>query len=174
MDGITIDLSKAIFIFSFNDRNKVCPILLDRMEIINFHSYSRQDKKYIAEKYLLPKIVKQYFGDENKIKIEFEKHNKKQILNKIISTNTLQKTKHKYNNKKISGSKMLNIHYIMKRRLNILKKNRTCGGVRYIKRNLERIISRINIERLERLDHNHEINSEINSEINKIIIDDKI
>ena len=35
MDGIVIDLSRATFIFSFNDKSKISPILLDRMELIN-------------------------------------------------------------------------------------------------------------------------------------------
>ena len=39
MDGIVIDLSRATFIFSFNDKQKISPILLDRMEIISFSSY---------------------------------------------------------------------------------------------------------------------------------------
>ena len=48
MDGISLDLSRATFIFSFNDKNKISPILLDRMEIIKFNSYTLTEKKHIA------------------------------------------------------------------------------------------------------------------------------
>ena len=58
MDGITVDLSRATFIFSFNDKNLISPILLDRMELIRFKSYSSAQKIHIARAYLLPSVVK--------------------------------------------------------------------------------------------------------------------
>lgn len=53
---IDFDLSKCLFIFSYNDESKVNPILLDRMYRINTTGYSKKDKTQIAQKYLIPKI----------------------------------------------------------------------------------------------------------------------
>jgi ATP-dependent Lon protease len=53
---IDFDLSKALFIFSFNDREQIDPILRDRMKIIKINGYSDNEKKIIATNYLLPSI----------------------------------------------------------------------------------------------------------------------
>jgi ATP-dependent Lon protease len=53
---IDFDLSKCLFIFSYNDESKVNPILLDRMYRINTTGYNKKDKTQIAQKYLIPKI----------------------------------------------------------------------------------------------------------------------
>jgi ATP-dependent Lon protease len=60
------DLSKALFIFSYNDESKVNPILRDRMYKITTKGYSGAEKITIAQKYLKPTIrdlVK--FEDDN-------------------------------------------------------------------------------------------------------------
>ena len=54
--GIDFDLSKVLFIFSYNDESKIDPILKDRMYRINTDGYKKSDKCVIAQKYLLPKI----------------------------------------------------------------------------------------------------------------------
>jgi ATP-dependent Lon protease len=56
---IDFDLSKCLFIFSYNDESKVNPILLDRMYRINTTGYNKKDKTQIAQKYLIPKICGQ-------------------------------------------------------------------------------------------------------------------
>jgi hypothetical protein len=53
---IHFDLSKCLFIFSYNDETKVNPILLDRMYRIHTNGYTKRDKTQIAQKYLIPKI----------------------------------------------------------------------------------------------------------------------
>lgn len=53
---IAFDLSKCLFIFSYNDESKVNPILLDRMYRIHTNGYAKKDKTHIAQKYLIPKI----------------------------------------------------------------------------------------------------------------------
>ena len=53
------DLSKCLFIFSYNDESKISPILLNRMHIIATKGYSVEDKLVIGRKYLLPKIIQQ-------------------------------------------------------------------------------------------------------------------
>lgn len=54
--GIDFDLSKCLFIFSYNDESKVNPILRDRMYKIQTNGYSSIEKKTIAENYLIPNI----------------------------------------------------------------------------------------------------------------------
>ena len=55
--GLNIDVSKAIFIFSCNDENKLSPILKDRLNIIKIKEPSIQDKTVIGKKYLLKELV---------------------------------------------------------------------------------------------------------------------
>jgi len=56
---INFDLSKCLFIFSYNDESKVNPILKDRMYRIKTKGYSGKEKTVIANNYLLPKIREQ-------------------------------------------------------------------------------------------------------------------
>jgi ATP-dependent Lon protease len=56
---INFDLSKCLFIFSYNDESKVNPILKDRMYRIKTKGYSGKEKTAIANNYLLPKIREQ-------------------------------------------------------------------------------------------------------------------
>ena len=56
--NIDFDLSKAMFIFSYNEENKVNPILKDRMYRIKTDGYKNEDKCVIARDYLIPKIEK--------------------------------------------------------------------------------------------------------------------
>ncbi len=52
---IPFDLSGILFIATANDLGKLPGPLLDRLEVIDFSSYSFQEKKTIAREYLLPK-----------------------------------------------------------------------------------------------------------------------
>ena len=54
--SVDFDLSKAMFIFSYNDDSKVNPILRDRMYTITTEGYSSTEKITIARKHLIPKI----------------------------------------------------------------------------------------------------------------------
>jgi ATP-dependent Lon protease len=56
---IDFDLSKCLFIFSYNDESKVNPILKDRMYRIQTKGYDAKEKVTIARDYLLPKIREQ-------------------------------------------------------------------------------------------------------------------
>jgi ATP-dependent Lon protease len=56
---IDFDLSKCLFIFSYNDESKVNPILKDRMYRIETKGYDKKQKSVIANDYLLPKIREQ-------------------------------------------------------------------------------------------------------------------
>jgi ATP-dependent Lon protease len=54
---IKFPLNKVLFIFSFNDINKINKILLDRMDMIEIKPYNIIDKISIAKKYLLKHII---------------------------------------------------------------------------------------------------------------------
>ena len=56
---IDFDLSKCLFIFSYNDESKVNPILRDRMYKIQTKGYDKKEKTIISTNYLLPKIREQ-------------------------------------------------------------------------------------------------------------------
>jgi len=57
--GIKFDLSKAIFIFSYNDRSKIDRILLDRITEIKVKPIGNSDKVKITKDYLMPEILDQ-------------------------------------------------------------------------------------------------------------------
>lgn len=54
---LELDLSKCLFIFSFNHKEIIDPILLDRMKIIKIESYKPAEKQIICQKYLLPDLM---------------------------------------------------------------------------------------------------------------------
>lgn len=56
---IDFDLSKCLFIFSYNDESKINPILKDRMYRIQTKGYNQKQKTSISNNYLLPKIREQ-------------------------------------------------------------------------------------------------------------------
>ncbi len=63
---INFDLSKCLFIFSYNDESKVNPILKDRMYRIKTKGYASKEKTSIANNYLLPRIREQVkFSNED-------------------------------------------------------------------------------------------------------------
>jgi ATP-dependent Lon protease len=67
--GIDLDLSKALFILSYNDPELIDRVLLDRIHRIKFNNLSLEDKIVISDKYLLPEIYKKN-GLENMILFE--------------------------------------------------------------------------------------------------------
>ena len=56
--GITFDLSRALFIFSYNYPERIDPILKDRIEQIDFQTFNTNEKVEIVNRYLLPSIHK--------------------------------------------------------------------------------------------------------------------
>ena len=56
--GISVDLSRVLFIFSFNDINKIDSILLDRMKVVQVEDPSLDDKIQISKRHLIPKSMK--------------------------------------------------------------------------------------------------------------------
>ena len=63
--GVNLDLSKALFIFSFNDENKIDKILKDRMHVIHTKGFKTADKIHITNDYLLPELLNTYKYHDN-------------------------------------------------------------------------------------------------------------
>ena len=57
--GIKIDLSKVLFIFSYNDFSKLDPILADRIHRVKFKNLSKKEKVHIINNYILPELLDQ-------------------------------------------------------------------------------------------------------------------
>lgn len=80
-NGINLNLSKALFIFSYNDVDAIDRILLDRIHRIKFDSLTLEDKLVITNKFILPEIYKK-MGLDNMIEISND------IIEKIIDDYT--------------------------------------------------------------------------------------
>jgi len=66
---IEYDLSKVMFITTANYFENIPYPLLDRMEIINLASYTEEEKYTIAQKFLIPKQLKEYSLTKTQFKI---------------------------------------------------------------------------------------------------------
>lgn len=69
--GIDLDISRVLFVLSYNDPHSIDKILLDRVTRIKFESLSVEDKIIISNKHLLPELYNKigldgaiYFSDE--------------------------------------------------------------------------------------------------------------
>ena len=56
--GIDLDLSKALFILSYNDVDAIDKILLDRIHRVKFSSLTLEDKLIISKTHILPEVYK--------------------------------------------------------------------------------------------------------------------
>ena len=65
--GIDIDMSKVLFIFSYNDVSIIDKILLDRIHRVKFDNLTLQDKLEICHNYILPELFEN-IGFKNIIK----------------------------------------------------------------------------------------------------------
>ena len=68
-NGIDFDISKALFIFSYNFDEMIDPLLKDRMIRIKMDEFKINDKVEIAKNYLLPKLCMNYVISFNDIVI---------------------------------------------------------------------------------------------------------
>lgn len=55
--GIDLDLSNALVVFSYNNPFDINPILLDRMNIVQFNTPTVEEKVAIAQKHLIPRAI---------------------------------------------------------------------------------------------------------------------
>ncbi|ATZ80407.1 putative Lon protease [Bodo saltans virus] len=103
---VKFPINEVLFIFAFNDKDKIDPILLNRMEIINVSSYTSEDKVNIINDFVIRDLKEDFgFNDYN---IQIEKENALYLIDS----------------------------YTME------------AGVRNIKRRMEKIFSKLNIDRI--------------------------
>lgn len=117
---IHFDLSKCLFIFSYNDESKINPILRDRMYRIMTKGYEKKEKSIIARNFLLPKIRQQVAFTEEELTIPDE------TLEEIIGNDSITKGEQGVRNLKrcleIIHTK-LNLFRLMKPEKNIFSKD---------------------------------------------------
>ncbi|MGM0366418.1 MAG: endopeptidase La [Actinomycetota bacterium] len=67
---IPFDLSNVMFVTTANILDTIHPALRDRMEVIEIPGYSSEEKIFIAEKFLIPKQLKEQGIDKYEIKFD--------------------------------------------------------------------------------------------------------
>ena len=72
LSRVKLDMSKVIYIFSYNDPSKVNPILLDRLFKIKTEGFDKDKKLKIAKDYLIPRMYNDFNVDSNIIIITDE------------------------------------------------------------------------------------------------------
>lgn len=65
--GVEFDLSKVLFIFTYNDETLVDKILADRLFKIKVDNYTSVQKYEIAEKHIIPNVIKVFGFNEKDI-----------------------------------------------------------------------------------------------------------
>jgi len=58
--GIQFDLSKVLFIFTYNDETKLDKIMIDRMYKINIDKYTIDEKAIIAQKHIVYEVLENF------------------------------------------------------------------------------------------------------------------
>lgn len=112
--NVPLDFSETIFICTANYTMQILEPLLDRIEVIEIDDYTFQDKKDISEKFLIPRTLNEFGYTENSNASE------------IASTNQ-------------------NIQFSEDSLTKLIKHYSTpSGGVRGIKKNIEKIIRKAN------------------------------
>lgn len=81
--GIDLDISRVLFVLSYNDPHSIDKILLDRVHRIKFESLSVEDKIIISNKHLLPELYA-------KIGLDGAIHFSDAVLKFIIEEYTLE------------------------------------------------------------------------------------
>ena len=76
---VPFDLSKVMFITTANSTSTIPGPLLDRMEVIDVSGYTEEDKVQIAQKYLVPKQIKQ--NGLTKSRISFTEAGIRNVIN---------------------------------------------------------------------------------------------
>lgn len=124
-NGIDIDLSKVLFVFSYNDPDKLDRILLDRIHRIKFDPLTLKDKLVIVRKYILPEIMKRaglteqvQIPDEtvqyiiNRYTYESGVRKLKELLTEIIGEINLEFLTHERRTKIVVTPAMIKRHYL--------------------------------------------------------------
>jgi len=91
LQGIDLDLSRCIFIFSYNDENMIDPILRDRITMINMDGFQVKEKISIAKNYLITEILESI--GLNQEEVEFPEETVQYIINNYADEKGVRKLK---------------------------------------------------------------------------------
>jgi len=75
---VDYDLSKVMFIATANLKDPIIPALRDRMEVIDFSGYTEEEKTNIAQKFLVPKQIKEH--GLSKLNVSFKNESLQHII----------------------------------------------------------------------------------------------
>lgn len=89
--GIDIDLSRCLFIFSYNNLEEINPILLDRMYNIKLDSFGVDEKTTIFKQYLIPELYSKFKFDISEL--IFEDDDIKFIINNYCDDSGIRSLK---------------------------------------------------------------------------------
>jgi ATP-dependent Lon protease len=67
---LPFDLSDVVFLATANSVNEILPALLDRMEIVEFTSYTPSERVVIAKRHMMPKLIQEHGIGNGKFDIE--------------------------------------------------------------------------------------------------------
>lgn len=115
--GVKLDLSKVLFIFSYNDPEKIDPILLDRIHRVQFKPLKKRDKIIIAHRYILPEIY-QTVGFRRGIDEECDIIFPDEVLEFIIDNYTFEAGARKFREKLFEIVREINLRWLMGQKIN--------------------------------------------------------
>ena len=82
--GIPFDLSRVLFIFSYNNFGAIDPILADRIHRVKFEILSKREKIHIVQNYMLPELLNMVGFNKDALKFSDD------ILEWLIETYTCE------------------------------------------------------------------------------------
>ena len=105
--GIKLDLSKVLFIFSYNDYNLIDPILADRIHRVKFQKLNKYEKVHIVNHYILPELLETIGFNPDDIVFS------KKVLEYIINTYTQEAGVRKLREKIFEILREINLRYLL-------------------------------------------------------------
>jgi ATP-dependent Lon protease len=116
--GIEFDLSRILFIFTYNDPNNVDPIFADRIYKINITNYSYSEKFSIIQNHLINNILKSFnFKNDD---ISFTEESIKYLIEKSKNSDGMRTIK---NNIQIIISRINTLLLIDESQANVIQLN---------------------------------------------------
>ena len=109
--GVTLDLSRATFIFSFNDSSLIDHILLDRITVINTDSLDLEQKRVVTRDHLIPSLEKEIGLNKSSIVLEDKD------IDYLIDTFTLEGGVRKLKEILFHITRELNIYNLTKKKI---------------------------------------------------------
>ena len=110
--GVKIDLSKVLFIFSYNNPELIDPILLDRIQRVKFNPLKKPEKIFIVQNYLLPEICSIVGFNPEEIILE------KETIIYIIENYTFESGVRKLKERIFEIVREINLRYLLKEKIN--------------------------------------------------------